>query len=187
MFITVYYSNDYHSFCISSNSYIKDEIFIGAKKHSPVEVDISGSCLPLDDGTHNRADYPRYKQKCGDKFYNPNVDNINPVAYAGGASIYINPEEQKQFGNSLYGYQTHLSNGALHNKTTYGILYNDIWYDKQDITVKEYTQNNISIYTNNSPTIGDNIYNAPKEIEGETIQLLLIDNIISNELVSLLC
>ena len=60
---------------------------------------------------------------------------------------------------------------------------NDIWYDKQDIVVKEYANNNISIYTNNTPIIGDNIYNAPKEIEGETIQLLIIDNIISNELV----
>jgi hypothetical protein len=95
MFITIYYSNAYHSFCISSNSYIKDEIFIGAEKHSPVEVDISGSWLPLDGGTHNWADYPRYKEKCGDKFYNPNIGNINPVAYTGGASIYINPEEQK--------------------------------------------------------------------------------------------
>ena len=66
MFITIYYSNAYHSFCIFPNSYIKDEIFIGAQKHSPVEDDISGSFLQLDGDTYNWADYPRYKEKCGE-------------------------------------------------------------------------------------------------------------------------
>ena len=103
MFITIYYSNAYHSFCIFPNSYIKDEIFIGAQKHSPVEDDISGSFLQLDGDTYNWADYPRYKEKCGGKFNNPNAGNINPVAYTGGASICIDPEEQKQIGISVYG------------------------------------------------------------------------------------
>ena len=77
MFITIYYSNAYHSFCISF--------------------------LQLDGDTYNWADYPRYKEKYGGKFNNPNAGNINPVAYAGGASICIDPEEQKQIGNSVYG------------------------------------------------------------------------------------